>query len=191
MLDAAGYARGSDGIRVANGHPMDYTVLFAKDESGAGDTAFQIIQNGFQQIGIKVTQRKEDNDAVNTAILGDNDTYNKFDLAMWDWYPCCPVPDFILSVVECSEFGNWSDTGYCNPAYDKMYKEQGLQRNLKERQKMVYAMQKMIYDARPYIVLSNDDTLNAWSNDWTGFVEGSLGLFNNLSKASLTQVHQA
>ena len=117
--------------------------------SGAGDAAFRIIQNGFQQIGIKVTQRKEDNDAVNTAILGDNNTYNKFDLAMWDWYPCCPVPDFILSVVECSEFGNWSDTGYCNPAYDKMYKEQGLQRQPEANaQKIVYAMQKIASTTR-------------------------------------------
>jgi hypothetical protein len=40
-------------------------------------------------------------------------------------------------------------------------------------------------------VLSNDDQLNAWSTGWDGFVESSLGLFNNLSKASLTQVHQA
>ena len=190
MLDAAGYTRGSDGIRVANGHPMDYTVLFAKDESGAGDTAFQIIQNGFQQIGIKVTQRKED---TTPSTRRSSETTTPTTSSTWRCGIGTPLSGarFHPVGVECSEFGNWSDTGYCNPAYDKMYKEQGLQRNLKERQKMVYAMQKMIYDARPYIVLSNDDTLNAWSNDWTGFVEGSLGLFNNLSKASLTQVHQA
>jgi peptide/nickel transport system substrate-binding protein len=189
ILDAAGYKRGPDGIRIANGHPMDYTVLFAKDESGAGDTAFQIIQNGFQQIGIKITQRKEDNDAVNTAILGDNNTYNTFDLAMWDWYPCCPVPDFILSVVLCSQYGSWSDTGFCDQRYDKMYDTQGVTRNQAARVALVYSMQKLLYDARPYIVLSNDDQLNAWSTGWDGFVESSLGLFNNLSKASLTQVH--
>ena len=191
ILDAAGYKRGPDGTRIANGHPMDYTVLFAKDESGAGDTAFQIIQNGFKQIGINITQRKEDNDAVNTAILGDNNTYNTFDLAMWDWYPCCPVPDFILSVVLCSQYGSWSDTGFCDKQYDKMYETQGVTRNQDARVKIVYAMQKLLYDARPYIVLSNDDQLNAWSTGWDGFVESSLGLFNNLSKASLTQVHQA
>lgn len=191
ILDAAGYKRGPDGIRIANGHPMDYTVLFAKDESGAGDTAFQIIQNGFQQIGIKITQRKEDNDAVNTAILGDNNTYNTFDLAMWDWYPCCPVPDFILSVVLCSQYGSWSDTGFCDQRYDKMYDQQGVTRNQAPRVALVYSMQKLLYDARPYIVLSNDDQLNAWSTGWDGFVESSLGLFNNLSKASLTQVHPA
>jgi len=191
ILDAAGYARGPDGIRVANGHPMSYTVLFAADESGAGDAAFRIIQNGFQQIGIQVIQRKMDNDAVNTAILGDNDTYNKFDLAMWDWYACCPIPDFILSVMQCSQLGGWSDTGYCNKTYDKLFAAQALANNDQKRLQIVYAMQKIVYDDRPYIVLSYDDQLNVWSNGWTGFVESSLGLFNNLSKESLTQVHQA
>jgi peptide/nickel transport system substrate-binding protein len=191
ILDAAGYKRGSDGIRVANGHPMSYTVLFAADESGAGDSTFRIIQSGFQQIGIQIAQRKMDNDAVNTAILGDNNTYNKFDLAMWDWYPCCPVPDFILSVLQCSQWGGWSDTGYCNKTYDNLYKAQELANDQSKRQKIVYSMQQIAYNDRPYIVLSYDDQLNAWSTAWTGFVESSLGLFNNLSKESLTQVHQA
>jgi peptide/nickel transport system substrate-binding protein len=190
ILDAAGYPTGSDGIRIANGHPMSYTVLFAADESGAGDSAFRIIQAGFKQIGIEITQRKMDNDAVWTAMLGD-DNYNKFDLAMWDWYICCPVPDFILSVMQCSQWGNWNDTGYCNKTYDKMYAAQQLVTDPADRLKMVYAMQKIIYDDRPYIILSYDDQLNAWSTGWDGFVESSLGLFNNLSKESLTQVHQA
>ncbi len=43
---------------------MSYTVLFASDETGAGDAAFRIIQNGFEKIGIQITQRKMDNDAV-------------------------------------------------------------------------------------------------------------------------------
>ena len=190
ILDDAGYKRGSDGIRVANGHPMSYTVLFANDESGAGDAAFRIIQNGFQQIGIKITQRKMDNDAVNTAILGDNNTYNKFDLAMWDWYPLID-PDFILSVLTCSQYGGWSDTGYCNPKYDDMYKAQGLAINRAKRLQIIYQMQRTIFDDRPYIVLSYDDTLNAWSTAWAGFAESSAGLFNNLSKQSLVQVHKA
>jgi peptide/nickel transport system substrate-binding protein len=72
-----------------------------------------------------------------------------------------------------------------------MYDAQGLELDQAKRVKMVYDMQKIIYDARPYIVLSYDDQLNAWSTGWTGFVESSLGLLNNLSKESLTQVHQA
>jgi peptide/nickel transport system substrate-binding protein len=192
ILDAAGYTKGANGIRIANGHPMSYTVLFASDESGAGDAAFRIIQDGFKQIGIQITQRKMDNTAVNNAILGDNNTYNKFDLAMWDWYPLID-PDFILSVLTTAQWGGWSDTGYSNPAYDKLYSDQGLAIDHAKRLQIVYQMQQIAFNDRPYIILNYNDTIDAWSNKWTGFAdnESVLGLFNNLSKTPLSQVHSA
>lgn len=192
LLDQAGYAMGADGIRVANGHPMSYTVLFASDETGAGDAAFRIIQNGFQQIGIQITQRKMDNDAVNSAILGDNNTYNQFDLAMWDWFPLVD-PDFILSVLTKAQWGGWSDTGFDNPTYDKLYQEQGLAIAPTKRLQIVHQMQKIAFDNRPYIILNYNQVIDAWSNDWAGFDdnESVLGLFNNLSKAPFSDVHQA
>lgn len=192
LLDRAGYTMGPDGIRTANGHPMSYTVLFASDESGAGDAAFRIIQNGFKQIGIDITQRKQDNDTVNTEILGDNNTYNTFDLAMWDWYPLID-PDFILSVLTRDQWGSWSDTGFDNAKYNKLYQQQGLVINHDDRVKIVHEMQQIAYDARPYIILNYNDTVDAWSNQWVGFGdnESVLGLFNNLSKAPFTTVHPA
>jgi len=192
ILDQAGYAMGPDGIRIANGHPMSYTVLFASDESGAGDAAFRIIQNGFKQIGIDITQRKQDNDTVNTEILGDNNTYNTFDLAMWDWYPLID-PDFILSVLTKDQWGSWSDTGFDNARYNQLYKEQGLAINHDDRVKIVHEMQQIAYNERPYIILNYNDTVDAWSNQWAGFAENEsvLGLFNNLSKAPFSSVHPA
>ena len=52
-------------------------------------------------------------------------------------------------------------------------------------------MQQIAFDARPYIILNYNDTIDAWSNDWAGFAdnESVLGLFNNLSKAPFTTVH--
>jgi peptide/nickel transport system substrate-binding protein len=192
ILDAAGYQRGSDGVRVANGHPMSYTVDFEVDESGAGDASFRIIQNGFQQIGIKIIQQKLGYNAENHAIYGDNYTYNQFDLAMWDWYPLID-PDFILSVITKAQWAGWSDSGYDNPAYDKLYFDQGLAIDRSKRLDIVHQMQQIAFDARPYIVLNYNDTIDAWSNKWAGFDqnESVLGLFNNLSKASISSVHQA
>jgi len=192
LLDQAGYTKGSDGIRVADGHPMDYTVLFASDESGAGDAAFRIIQNGFKQIGIAITQRKQDNDTVNTEILGDNNTYNTFDLAMWDWYPLID-PDFILSVLTRDQWGSWSDTGFDNAEYNKLYKEQGLAIKQADRVALVHQMQQIAFNERPYIILNYNETIDAWSNDWAGLAENEsvLGLFNNLSKAPFSSVHPA
>ena len=189
LLDQAGYKRGPNGIRIADGHPMSYQVIFPNDEAGAGDRAFQIIQAGFQQIGVQLQQRPMDDTAAFNAISAPNSTYQTFDLAMWDWVPL-EDPDFILSVLTCSQYGNWSDSGYCNPAYDKLYQEQGVAVNPKARQQLVYQMQQMIYNARPYIVLNYQDVIDAWWNNWTGFVESNQNFFNPLSKQSLTEVHQ-
>ena len=109
------------GIRVANGHPMTYDVLFPGSERGAGDRAFQIIQGDFLQIGVKLVQKPVQG-AYGIMTAPDN-KYLNWDLAMWDWTP--PLdPDFILSAMTCHSFGNWSDSGYCNKAYDALYAKQ-------------------------------------------------------------------
>ena len=133
-----------------------------------------------------------DNDAVNTAILGDDNTYNQFDLAMWDWFPLID-PDFILSVLTTAQWGGWSDTGFTDPTYDRLYGEQGLAIDPAKREQIVHQMQQIAFDERPYIILNYNQVIDAWSNDWVGFGdnESVLGLFNNLSKAPFIEVHQA
>jgi peptide/nickel transport system substrate-binding protein len=190
LLDDAGFAKGSDGIRVANGHPMSYTVIFPHDEQGSGDRAFQIIRDAFVQIGVKLIQKPMDDSAAFDAIGNPDFKYLTFDLAMWDWVPL-EDPDFILSVLQCNQFGAWSDSGYCNADYDQQYLKQSADIEPKDRQATVYQMQKKIFDERPYIVINYQNVLDAWSKSWTGFVESNQGLFNPLSKESMVSVHQA
>jgi peptide/nickel transport system substrate-binding protein len=190
MLDSLGYRKGSDGVRIADGHPMAYEVVFPQDEEGAGDRAFQIIQQDFKQIGVELTQKRlDDNAAWNAMYCGGQCGYN-FDLAMWDWFPAAD-PDFILNVLTCHEYGNWNDTGYCNPAYDKLYTEQKGTVDPQARQQIVYQMQQLAAKDRPYIILTYDERLDAWSPSWEGFVPSTQGIFNNFSTQSLTSVHQA
>ena len=187
LLDQAGYAMGSDGIRIGEDGPMAYDVLFPGSERGAGDRAFQIIQGDFLKIGVKLTVRPMGGGAVFTEMTKDD--YTTFDLAMWNWTP--PIdPDFVLSVLTCGQFGSWSDSGYCNPKYDELYKAQGAEMDPQKRLEIVYEMQKMVYDDRPYIMLTYGTTIDAWSPKWAGFVQSVQGLFPFLSKESLTQVHQ-
>jgi peptide/nickel transport system substrate-binding protein len=190
ILDSLGFKKGSDGIRVADGHPMSYQVVFPQDEEGAGDRAFQIIQQDFKQIGVQLSQQRlDDNAAWNAMYCGGKCGYD-FDIAMWDWFPAAD-PDFILSVLTCDQYGSWNDTGYCNPAYDKLYKEQKSAVDPTERQRIVYQMQELVAKDRPYIILTYDKRLDAWSKKWAGFVESTQGIFNNFSTQSLTSVHQA
>jgi peptide/nickel transport system substrate-binding protein len=191
MLDSLGYAKGSDGIRVAGDHPMAYTVIFPHAETGPGDRAFQIIQTDFLEIGVKLTQRVMDDSAAFAAITAPGETgYLNFDLAMWDWVPLID-PDFILSVLNCNQYGSWSDTGYCNPAYDQLYQQQGITIDRDARQQIIFQMQQIVANDRPYIVINDNDNVDAWSKQWAGVLESAQGVLNPLSKQMLEQVHVA
>jgi peptide/nickel transport system substrate-binding protein len=189
ILDSLGYARGANGIRVANGHQMSYTVIFPHAEIGPGNRAFLIIQSDLKQIGVQLNVQPMDDTAAFNAIGAPNFKYLNFDLAMWDWIPNID-PDFILSILGCNQYGAWSDTGYCNAAYDKLYQEQGVAVNPQKRRLIVDQMQQMIYNQRPYIVLTNDDQIDVWSTHFAGIVESPQSFFNSLSLQSLVSAHQ-
>jgi peptide/nickel transport system substrate-binding protein len=188
LLNAAGYKMGSNGIRIADGHPMSYSVIFPPDERGTGDRTFQIMQTDLRKIGISITQQNMDDSATFNAISHAN--YRTYDMAMWDWVP--PVdPDFMLSVLTCGQLGNNSDSGYCNPAYDKMYAKQSTLISTPTRQKLIWQMQQYIYSAKPYIILDYPDIIEAHSTGWTGFtVAPVMGSVNSLSMQTLLNVHK-
>jgi peptide/nickel transport system substrate-binding protein len=189
LLNAAGYKMGSNGIRIADGHPMSYNVIFPPDERGTGDRTFAIMQADLRKIGIAISQQNMDDAATFNAISHAN--YRTFDMAMWDWVP--PVdPDFMLSVLTCGQLGNNSDSGYCNPAYDKMYAKQSTLIGTSARQKLIWQMQQYIYNAKPYIILDYPDIIEAHSTKWTGFaVAPVMGSVNSLSMQTLLNVHKS
>jgi peptide/nickel transport system substrate-binding protein len=140
-------------------------------------------------IGVQVTQKNLDASAAFDAIGAPNYTYKNFDLAIWDWI-MLPDPDFALSVVTCAEYGNWSDTGYCNPAYDKLYALQGTQTNLQDRINTVYKMQEILNRDRPYIILGYQNWVSAYAKNWTGFADTIQGPVNALSVDGLVDPHK-
>ena len=87
LLDWTPYAKGSDGIRVADGHPMAYTVIVPNSREAELSRTFQIMQPDFQQIGVKLSLKILDPSAAFDAIGAPNYKYKDFDLAMWDWIP--------------------------------------------------------------------------------------------------------
>ncbi|MBC2775549.1 peptide ABC transporter substrate-binding protein [Rhizobium sp. AQ_MP] len=190
ILDELGYSKGADGIRVAEGVPMDYEVIFPTEVAGAGDRTFKIIQASYEKLGIRLVQRKMDSDAANAAIMGEDQNYRNFDIAMWLWVP--PLdPDFILSVLTCGQRRNNSDSGYCNPDYDTLYLKQAQLSDRAERAKVINEMQAIAYRDRPYIVIVYPQTLEAHDPAWKGFVPSPMvGSVNNLSVDTLLNVHK-
>ncbi len=188
LLDEVGYAKGAGGVRTADGHKMSYEVITPNDLTGL-DRTFQIIQADFRKIGVELKQKALDSSAAFDVISGPDSKYLNFDLAMWDWVPLID-PDFMLSVVTCAQYGGWSDSGYCNKAYDAMYSSQGTTLDQAKRREIVWNMQEKLFNERPYIMLNYESWISAHRKGWDGFVSSPQGPFNSLSKESLTKVHQ-
>ncbi len=189
LLDQAGYKMGPNNVRIADGHPMSYTVIMASSiAAGYGQRSFSIVQADFAKIGVQLTLKVLDDSAANTAILANS--YKSYELSMWDWQPLAD-PDFILSVLTCGSWYVWSDTGYCSKAYDNLYSAQSAAISPAQRQRIVYQMQQMIATAKPYLVIDYPDNIEAHSSKWIDLplVEGVS--WNSMSKIPFETVHLA
>ena len=183
MLDDLGYERGSDGTRIApattgeyaqEAHPMEYEVITPTSTDFNVDRSFEIVQEGFAEAGVTLTQKVGGDTTASYALETDDNCdgeastgYATFDMAMWDWVGYID-PDFMLSVVTKGQWCSWSDTGWDNPEYDEMYVRQGTLVDPEERKQLVWEMQQMIYDDFVYTQLTNHEYIDAHSDKWAG-----------------------
>jgi peptide/nickel transport system substrate-binding protein len=178
MLDKLGYTRGSGGIRVANGHRMAYAIITPSETAGM-NREFAIVKQDFAKIGIAVTQKALDSTTAFSEITAPKNQYLSFDMMMWDWIGNID-PDYILTVVNCNQYGNRSDTGYCNKAYDKLYAEQGVTLDAAKRKQIIWQMQKILYRDKPYIQLAQLELIFAYAKGWNGINPPYLNGFSKI-----------
>lgn len=185
ILEEAGYIAGADGVRTKDDLRLEFRLQFPSDNTVYPRMA-DMIADWFNQVGMKVNPEAVDPDALVAATTPAGD----YDLVLWGWGPD-PDPDFILSVMTTDQFvdGGWSDSGYHNPEYDQMYLDQQLLVDDKERQAVIWKMQEMVYNDRPYIVLYYENLLQAYRSDrFTGFIESPLGIEIGLSMVNVEPV---
>jgi len=170
-LDAAGYKRGPDGVRIdpVNGKKLDFRYYVRNSDQASIDTA-PYVKDWLSQIGIKVNVLPVSSSKLTTII--EDGTYELFD---WGWYPN-PDPQYILAIFTCAQrvprpgvYRN-SDSYYCNPQYDKLFEQQSSTLDPEERARIVQQMQAILYQDVPYVMLYYSDLLEAYRTDRvTGF----------------------
>ena len=183
ILEKAGYVKGVDGIRAKGDVKLDFRLQFPSDSDTAPRVA-DLMTGWFKEAGIKTTPQSVDPDSLTAACCPTGD----YDLILWGW-GSDPDPDFMLSVLTSDQFvdGGWSDSGYSNSKYDDLYKAQQSATDPAERQKIVWDMQQMVFDDKPYIVYWYADTLQAYRTDrFKNFIESPILTIE--SAASLRQV---
>jgi peptide/nickel transport system substrate-binding protein len=108
-----------------------------------------------------------DGSAAWDAMMAPDGKYLEFDLHMWSWLGYID-PDFMLMTVMCDQYGNWSDTGYCNPEYDALYAQQAAEMDPAKRVAIVHEMQQILYRDHPYIFIAQSEFIRAYKGGWTG-----------------------
>jgi peptide/nickel transport system substrate-binding protein len=173
ILEEAGYVMEADGVRAKDGVRLEMRLQFPSDSSNYPRAA-DMIANWLNEVGIKATPTAVDPDSLVVATNPNAD----YDMVIWGW-GSDPDPDFMLSVMTSEQYaeGGWSDSGYSNPTYDELFAKQQMTLDENERQKIVWDMQEMLFNDRPYIVLWYDDVLQAYRSDrFTGFIEYPTGI---------------
>jgi peptide/nickel transport system substrate-binding protein len=173
ILDAAGYVRGADGVRAKAGKKLEFR-LFGREESETSKKDVEYIRDWLKDIGITATVSIMSEDQL-TDVIGKGE----YDMFEWGWV-VEPDPDFQLSVFTCDQrstedageiSAGWSDSFYCNKAYDALYDQQKTIIDPAARIGVIKQAQQMLYDDVVYSMLFYYNNFEAYRSDrFTGFV---------------------
>jgi peptide/nickel transport system substrate-binding protein len=169
ILDEAGYAKGTDGIRTmpGGGRKLQFR-LYGRQGSAASEQSVQFVAEWLRQIGLAIDLKIISEDQL-TTFIGEG-TYDIFE---WGW-GVEPDPNFMLSVFSCGQrstkdgdsiSAGWSDSFYCNPAYDALYEQQKTVVDQDQRAALVKQMQQILYDDAPYVMTYYIQMLEAYRSD--------------------------
>ncbi|HXG27132.1 MAG TPA: ABC transporter substrate-binding protein [Candidatus Binatia bacterium] len=169
-LDAAGYARGADGIRVdKDGKPINLRLTWPSSEDHATDAQF--IQGWFEQLGIGVEAFVTDegtliDDLYGPPAGGEAD----WDMYIWGWVGD-PDPGSLLGLFTTDQIeAGVNDCFYSDERYDQLFQEQLEATDEAVRKEKIAEMQQLFYDAACYHILYYDNTLDAQRTDkFTGW----------------------
>ena len=171
-LDAAGYPLNASGQRLdKQGKPITLRMLMPDSDDNYPKVA-QFIATWYGELGVKVSTQ-----VLTSAALGEiiyppeagAGYLAKYDIELWGWSGGID-PNGLLQIFECSAIGSSSDSQYCNPAFDQMYKDQLAATTPEARKTILAQMQNLIYDKAVYDILYYDANLEAYRTDrFAGF----------------------
>ena len=197
LLAQAGY-KDSDGDGIVNDPHTGKDVvlrLWARSESTSSQISARLIAGWFRQVGVKINLSVMDDGAISDKNYNTvNGKYAPdFDMYVWGW-GWDVDPDFALSVFTTSQINGWSDCGWADPAYDKLYTLQQTTIDPQQRKQVVWQMEEMLYRESPYIVLAYPKELEAYNvSRWAGWVQApakvGLVIYTNMNVDTYWSVH--
>lgn len=151
LLDEAGWKMGSDGVREKDGVRLKLTFLTSINP--VRQTAQEIVKKNYESIGIQVDNLNVDSSIFLGPPEGTTKTRRQFyaDFEEFAFSNKNPDPGAYMSGWTCGEMAqkanNWalSNWGrYCNPDYDKLYKQSTTEMDPEKRRQLIIQMNDIL-----------------------------------------------
>lgn len=176
LLDEAGWKdTNSNGIRDKNG--VELKVLFQTSVNPVRQKTQEIIKQSLTSIGVGVELKSIDSSIFFSSDPANPDTFARFqaDLQMFSNGNSNPDPITYLKTWTCDEIpqkkNNWSkpnSSRYCNPEYDKLWKQSNTELNPEKRRQLIIQMNDLLIKEQAVIPLISRADVNGVSNRITG-----------------------
>lgn len=169
ILDDAGYKDlNGDGIRETpdGSRSLTFRINWPSDSINAPRLA-ELLSEMWKQVGVRLEAQALDPDTLTSVCCPAFD----FDIILWGW-GSDPDPNLLLSVMTTDEIPTGSsETGYSNPEYDALYRQQASELNLEKRRQLVWKMQEIVFNDVVYIIPYYEQNVQAFRKDrFTGFI---------------------
>ncbi len=160
LLDDAGWAMGSDGVRAKDGKRL--SVLFQTSTNSVRQASQALIKQWWNEIGVEVELRNIDASVFFGGDPGSPDTFQKFyaDVEMYANEFDGTDPQKYLGEWQCSEAPRpetqWQGTNmsrYCDPEYDKLYATLGQTAGAEARGRIIVELNDKIVNSAAIVPL--------------------------------------
>ncbi len=165
LLDAAGWKRGADGVRMKDGKPLALTYV-QFPESQTGVRVATVVESDLRARGLRVTIKSLSNvQLFLPKSQGGALASGAFDMAYVPW-PMGADPDdsFLLS---CS--GNANYMRWCDRDVDALERRALVAPSREERRRLYAQIERRVADAVPVIYLFNPSYSYAYRTALSGF----------------------
>lgn len=178
MLEAAGWVKGSDGIRAKGG--VRLSILYQTSTNAVRQDFQALIKDSWNQIGVETELRNLDASVFFGGDPGSPDTYQKFyaDVEMYANNFDGTDPQAYLAAYRCggepkpsSQWQGENINRFCDPAYDALIDELGRTGDLEKRYALAKKMNDMMTkDSFTIVPLVDRGRVSAHANSLGGVI---------------------
>jgi peptide/nickel transport system substrate-binding protein len=184
LLDDLGYAKGSDGVRVADGVKMQYTLLVGAMNRAIDSRVADMLTQNLAEVGIDVQQKLVDNQVP--LVMTQPKPYTDFDMTLIMW-GLTPDPDWSTLISTSTMLGAYNLTGYSNPEYDKLWGQQTSEMDAAKRKAIIDQLSEKLVQDVVFHPIAYTQMVTSWNKKWQGVQEGGapFGYYSYLNKTQL------